>query len=147
RGPLDEFDHPGDQLIALEDLGGILDALAQRALVRKDHSVGGPQLVDALAVEAAALEADKVEPCQMARITDGHAERDDVVLDLGHAADEGVVTDLHPPGDAAVAGEDDVIANLAVAGEPGVVRQNDMVTEQAIMGNVDANHQQTVIAD
>src|SRR6185312_2358275 len=57
----DEFHHVLDQLVVRENCGGIVDPLPQRALGRKDHAVGGAQIVDSLAVEAAALEPDEVE--------------------------------------------------------------------------------------
>ena len=73
--------------------GDVLDALLERALRREQMLVGAAQSVDRLAREAAALQADEIEPGERGAIAERDAERDDVVLDAREAADEGVRAD------------------------------------------------------
>src|SRR5262245_33071140 len=68
---LDDLHHLG---IVRVDLGAIFDALLERALFGEQEAIGGAQIVDLFAREAAALEANHVEPAQMGVIADRRAE-------------------------------------------------------------------------
>jgi hypothetical protein len=94
-----------------------------------------------------ALEADNVQTRQVRTVAEHHAKRNDVLLDPRHAADKSVRADAHELMHGAQAAEYGVVTDADMTGQCGVVDQDDMIADTAIVGNVRADHEETVGAD
>src|SRR5215207_2874643 len=130
-----------------ELLGYVLDALLQRALVREEQSIGAADVVDLIAREAAAAQADDVEASEMGAVPERHPIGNDIILDSGHAADEGVRADAHELVDSDATAQDHVIADLAVAGEHDVVGHDHVAADDAVVGDMRVREEHAAVAD
>ena len=102
----------------------------------EQHLVGAPQLVDRLVREAAALQADDIEPGEAGAVAERKAKGNEVMLDAGETADERVGADANELMHGGAAAQNGEIADLAMAGQHHVVGENDALADAAIMRDV-----------
>ena len=76
-------------------LGGPAHPLLQVALALEHLAEGGAQAVDVVALGAAPLKPDEVQPGEMRPLADDRAVGDDVGDDAGHAADHRAAAEAH----------------------------------------------------
>src|ERR1700730_16295070 len=143
----DELDHGHDRRHFAELRNDACETLEPRALAAEDRLISGAQRSDRAAVEAASFQPDDVEAAEPRPLTDGRGERNDAGGDSGQPTDEGVGTDPAMLLDGGQPAEDRVLANLTMAAKRGVVDHDNVVGDDAVMGDMCADHQKALVAD
>ena len=144
---LDEIDDFHHRLVIRKNLGHVLKPFAHRAFLGENQPVGLSEVVDIVARKIAALEADNVKPRQARPVADDGPIGNDVVGDAGFAADHGVLTDPDELMDRRQPADDCPFLDRDVPPQGGVVDHDDVIADLAVMGDMGADHEQTVVAD
>src|SRR5262245_7558455 len=143
----DEVGEPGHQLEARHLGPQPLDRRAWRQPGAVEHAEGLLDLAPDRGVDPGAPHPDHVDRAGHRRPAVGDHERRHVLIHLRHAADVGERADAperveggHPPDGGAVFDD-------AMPGERGAVDHDDVVADDAVVGDVDVRHEQAVAAD
>lgn len=97
--------------------------------------------------EAAALEADEVEPPSCSRMSVNDHERRDVLNDFGTTTDDGVFANATKLMNRREAGDNRVIFHRDVPCEAAVIGKDDMATQLTVVRDVRVTEKQVVGAD
>src|SRR5438445_524474 len=143
----DEGDHVVDRTDAAKAAGGLVDPVVEGAFGRKQELIGAAQALDVLAAEAVALHADDVEPAEPRPVAHHLAVGDHIALDARHAADHRMPADPHELVHRREAAEQRKVLDDDMAGQGGVIGHDHMVADLAIMRDMDADHEQAMVAD
>ena len=144
-GGADEIDDVLHLCALLEQPGGVLHAFCESALLCKQQTVGRAQIMDRIALEAAAFQSDEIKPCKPAVIV-GHAVGDQVAGHRRAAADKGVISDTALLMQRRKPAHGDAIADNAAAAERSVVCEHHVVADHAIVGDMTCDHEIAVRA-
>ena len=125
----------------------VVDALLERAFVRKQQAVSAAQLVNVLAGKTAPRQADDVEARQMRPVAERHPVGNQIVLQARHAAEEGVRADARELDDGRAAADDGEIADRAMARQHDVVGEDHVVADAAVVPDVGVGEEGAAIAD
>lgn len=103
-----------------------------------------PHLVTA---EASTLQADDVQAASASRIAVGGAVWRDILGDFGTTADDATGANATELVDGAQPAEDDMIFHGDMSGKGPIVGEDHMISDDAIVGNVDVAQEMVVAAD
>ena len=126
---------------------GVFYALAECAFLGKKHPVGRAKIMDGLTAEPAPFHAHDVETGEVGMVTDDRTIGNDVSDDDGPTTDEGVLPNAAELVNSSEAAHPDLISNHDMAAKRNIVRENALVADDTIMGDVNADHEQTVFTD
>ncbi len=121
----------------------LFDGLARA----EDLFVGTLDGGDGLGAETAATQAFGVDPERLGVVACGHHVGRHVLVQGGTATDEGVGTDTAKLVNGRETTEDHEIADHHVARQGRVVGENAVVTDDAVVGNVNVDHEQVAATD
>ncbi len=151
--PRDEFradkgDHVLYRPYVRKTLGRLADAVRKRTdFFAEYHLIGRAQRLYLVARKAPALQPDDVQSGQSRAVADHHAIGNDVALNAGDAADHRMRADTHELMYRRQSAEERIVADGNVAAKRRVVGHDDVITELAVVRDVGARHEQTLVAD
>jgi len=112
-----------------------------------EEPVGFPQGADFFRGEPPAFQADLIDAADFGRIAVGDHEGGHVLNDLGAAADDGMTPNAAKLVDPAEAADNGVVLHHHMTGQGAIVGENDMMADQAIVGDVGVGQEIVMVAD
>src|SRR6516225_332247 len=104
-------------------------------------------IIAAGACHTTARSAERAIPAGAGPLADRRGKGDDVGGNAGEPADEGMRTDPAMLLNRGEPAENRVLAHLAVTAQRGIVDHQNMVGDDAVMGDMGTDHQEAFVAD
>ena len=147
-GRLDEAHQFGDIHGAVEREPHLFEGLGGIELRVQEKAIGALDGPDSFGSEAAALQADAIDPVTTRlAFGDDHAEWRDILGNHGRGAYIGKAADAAKLMDRRKGANGGVVLDRDVAGQRGAIGKNRMAAYNTIVGHMSLGHEQIVAAD